>query len=277
MDTATYDHLADTSDPWLCPSCGAPNHSTILYDIPATIDDSIGSIYSSDTDDTCSTPSHTSSLLSQSKLNSTASSLGSPTAAISPKPTPVHPPRKKRLRIVTISCQSIRKKGKNIDILVETTSPDVIIATEAWLNSEIKSSEFFDPSLGYNIYRNDRKSDAHGGVLIAIKNHLEFTNVTSSADIEFLSGTLQLPQKKKMVIGAYYRPPNRVDEEYLSKTNEAFSALRDKYKKAVFIISGDLNLPDIHSPSNSIRGNAYPHRVSQRFLEISQDLALEQM
>ena len=274
MDTATYDHLADTSDPWLCPSCGTPNHSTILYDIPATTDDSIGSINSSDTDDTCSTPSHTSSLHSQSKLNSTASSLGSPS---SPKPTPVHTPRKKRLRIVTMNCKSICKKGKNIDVLVETTSPDVIIATETWLNSEIKSSEFFDPSLGYNIYRNDRKSDAHGGVLIAIKNHLEFTNVTSSADIEFLSGTLQLPQKKKMVIGAYYRPPDRVDEEYLYKTNEAISALRDKYKKAVFINSGDFNLPDIHWPSNSIRGNAYPHRVSQRFLEISQDLALEQM
>ena len=165
--------------------------------------------------------------------------------------------------------QSIRKNGKNIDVLVETTSPDVIIATKTWLNSEIKSSEFFYPSLGYNIYRNDRKSDAHGGVLIAIKNHLEFTNITSSANIEFLSGTLQLPQKKKMVIGVYYRPPDRVDEEYLSKTKEAISALKEKYKKAVFIISGDFNLPDIHWPSNSIRGNAFPQRVSQRFLEIS--------
>ena len=166
-----------------------------------------------------------------------------------------------------MNCQSIRKKGNNIDALVETTSPDVIIATETWLNSEIRPSEFFYPSLGYNIYMNDRKSDAHGGVLIAIKNHLEFTNITSSADIEFSSNGH----------GAYYRPPDRVDEEYLSKTNEAISALRDKYKKAVFIISGDFNLPDIHWPSNSIRGNAYPHRISQGFLEISQDLALEQM
>ena len=33
----------------------------------------------------------------------------------------------------------------------------------------------------------------------------------------------------------------------------------------------------IHWPSNSIRGNAYPHRVSQRFLDISHDLVLEQM
>ena len=80
-----------------------------------------------------------------------------------------------------------------------------------------------------------------------------------------------------MVIGAYYRPPDKVEEEYLSKSNEAISVLRDKHKKAVFIISGDFNVPDIHWPSNSIRGNAYPHRVSQRFLDIFHDLALEQM
>ena len=69
----------------------------------------------------------------------------------------------------TAKVSAKRERIYNVDVLVETTSPDVIIATETWLNSEIKSSVFYS-SLGYNIYRNDRNSEAYGGVLVAIKN-----------------------------------------------------------------------------------------------------------
>ena len=59
MDTATYDHLADTTDSWFCSSCGSPNNATVLYDIPTTMAESIGSVvYSSNTDDAYSTPRH---------------------------------------------------------------------------------------------------------------------------------------------------------------------------------------------------------------------------
>ncbi|XP_053372574.1 uncharacterized protein LOC123561157 isoform X1 [Mercenaria mercenaria] len=277
MTTEVYDHLANTSDSWYCTGFGNPNHSTVLYDIPTSMAYSVGSIYSSDSDKTCSTPSHTSAArLSDLHFDSTMSSIGSPTAASSPKPTtPSNHNNKKHFCIVTVNFQSIRKKGKDIVILVETISPDVIIGTETWLSSDISSSEFFNPSLGYNVYRNDRKSDAHGGVIIAVKNNLEFTNVTSGSNIEFI----QLPKKKQMVIGAYYRPPDRVDDQYILKTYEEISALRSTHKKAVFIVSGDFNVPDIQWADNIniITGRIYPHRVSQRFLDLSHDLSLEQM
>ena len=80
-----------------------------------------------------------------------------------------------------------------------------------------------------------------------------------------------------MVIGAYYRPPDKTDDVYLSNTYEEFSALRASHKKAVFIVSGDFNTPDIQWKDNSIVGNSYPHRVSQRYLDIAHDLSLEQM
>ena len=39
--------------------------------------------------------------------------------------------------------------------------PDIIIATETWLNDTIKDSELESP--GYTIYRRDRVIGTHGG------------------------------------------------------------------------------------------------------------------
>lgn len=90
-------------------------------------------------------------------------------------------------------------------------------------------------------------------------------------------GTLQLPDKKQMVICGYYRPPDRVDESYLTHSYEEISALQSTYKKSIFIVSGDFNLPDIQWSDNTTTGHSYPHRVSQNFLDLAHDLSLEQM
>lgn len=76
------------------------------------------------------------------------------------------------------------------------------------------------------LYRNDHKSSIRGDILIATENIIKLTDVSASDSIEFIFWTLQLPKEKQMVIGAYYRPPNRVNDEYLSKTYEEISSLR---------------------------------------------------
>jgi hypothetical protein len=44
-----------------------------------------------------------------------------------------------------------------------------------------------------------------------------------------------------MIIGSYYRPLNRTDDDYLIKTKEEISStLRKINKNAVFILGGDL-------------------------------------
>ena len=50
--------------------------------------------------------------------------------------------------------------------LTESTKPDIIIGNESWLHKDIQSKEVF-PS-GYIPYRNDCKTDAHGGVFILV-------------------------------------------------------------------------------------------------------------
>lgn len=83
------------------------------------------------------------------------------------------------LRILNVNFQSVRTKGRNIDALVESTNPDFIIGTETWLSPEIQSSYFFNPILGFKVYRRDRPGDPHGGVMIAVKNDIKVLDITS--------------------------------------------------------------------------------------------------
>lgn len=50
------------------------------------------------------------------------------------------------------------------------------MGTETWLSEDVYSSEFVNTSLGFDIQRNDRASDPHGGVLLSVKKDLELSN-----------------------------------------------------------------------------------------------------
>ena len=151
-----------------------------------------------------------------------------------------------------INFQSVRKKGKNIDVLVESTHPDIIFGTETWHSGDIPSTYFFNPQLGYTVHRHDRPNDPHGGVLIAVKNDLELTNIQKGKEVELIAGTVNISKTKKMLLCSYYRPPDKTSEEYLNMVKEEFTDLRKKYKNAVFIIGGDFNLPDIDWNKNTV-------------------------
>jgi hypothetical protein len=150
-------------------------------------------------------------------------SIGSSTAASSP----VHkqtPPRNytanKRndtyLRVLVINCQSIKNKKYDLENLTESTKPDIIIGNESWLHKDIQSTEVF-PS-GYIPYRNDRKTDAHGGVFILVSEKYlssEPSELKSEETSEQLWIKLQIKGSPDLYIGSFYKPPKITDEEYL--------------------------------------------------------------
>jgi hypothetical protein len=41
------------------------------------------------------------------------------------------------LRILVVNCQSIKNKKQELDNLVETSKPDIMIGTESWLSNDI--------------------------------------------------------------------------------------------------------------------------------------------
>ena len=75
--------------------------------------------------------------------------------------------------------------------------PDIILGTETWLSPDISSSEIFDECLGYDVHRNDRPDNPHGGVLIVAKKDLELHDIKCSKDEELISGTVKISNRKR--------------------------------------------------------------------------------
>ena len=70
------------------------------------------------------------------------------------------------LCILNINCQYI--KQDRIENPIDSTKPDVVIATETWLDPIITNNQVFPPN--YTVRRKDRENSKGGGVLIAVKN-----------------------------------------------------------------------------------------------------------
>ncbi|VDI32891.1 Hypothetical predicted protein [Mytilus galloprovincialis] len=156
MSTLVYQGLNNAQ--WECDQCGLPNFSTCLFDTSIVMNTNTSHFDSSTNSSFC------------------VGNIGSPSAASSPiqktSKQPYNQTRNKRsdlpLRIIVVNCQSIRNKKADIDNLIETTKPDIMIGNESWLHKDISSTEVFPQ--GYIAYRKDRKTDAHGGVFILISD-----------------------------------------------------------------------------------------------------------
>ncbi|CAC5398880.1 unnamed protein product [Mytilus coruscus] len=138
------------------------------------------------------------------------------------------------------------------DTIIESTEPDVIKGTETWLDPNIKSSEIIPDYFHYDTEHRDRPKDPHGGVMIAAKQTLRLGNIIKSTDIELLTGTINLEGKKKILIGAFYRPHDKTDDTYLNKMKDEINNIRAKHQKDIFLIGGDFNLPDINWAEQTI-------------------------
>jgi hypothetical protein len=91
-------------------------------------------------------------------------------------------------------------------LLIESSNPDIIIGTETWLKPGMNDSEVIPPS--YTLYRNDR-ADGYGGILLAVKSDITSSEYRKSKNIEFIAAKIQLSKQKPLIIGSYYRPPNK--------------------------------------------------------------------
>jgi hypothetical protein len=70
---------------------------------------------------------------------------------------------------------------------------------------------------------------------VAVRKNIEVTDIKKSKNVELIFGTIQLPKGKKMVIAAYYRPPNRTDEVYLMETYNELLDLKQTVTSMFFL------------------------------------------
>ena len=231
MNTLVYQGLHNAS--WECDHCGLPNFSTCIFDTSTFMSTNIYD--------------H----LNDSSFNE--NNIGSPTATSSPIQKTKSPPtytKSKRLdtplRVIIINCQSIKNKKADFENLVDSTKPDIIIGNESWLHKDIQSTEVF-PS-GFTCYRNDRKSDAHGGVFILVSDKYlssEPSDLMSDDTSEQLWVKLQVKGSPDLYIGSFYKPPKHTDEEHLIHLEKSINRIRQSENSHLWL-GGDFNLGGIN-------------------------------
>lgn len=119
---------------------------------------------------------------------------------------------------------------------------DVIGVSETWLHEIVNDNLISNP--GYNLVRNDRRSDKRGGGLcFYIKDCVDYQVLTGSSDedCEFLPIIIEKEFQKNILIVLTYRPPSGSVVKFLDVLR---NFLLDVYRedKMDLLLMGDFNI-----------------------------------
>ena len=90
----------------------------------------------------------------------------------------------------------MHKKGKLLQAVIDDSDPDTMIGCETWVDGKIKTSKILPSLLGYEIDRRDRKTDPHGGVLIASKKDLQIHDIHCAKNCKLI---IDLPIRRNFI------------------------------------------------------------------------------
>ncbi len=259
---SSYSQLGSSDVAWTCLTCDGPNYSSILFDLHGVASENR---YHSLID---------SSIMSIDSLNS--QDLAEPRFTSSPeKPKPKPACNSRPLRILNINCQSLVNKKGPFYNLIDSTKPDVIIATETWFNSNIGDAEYF--SSQYYVHRRDRGAEnPGGGVLIAVNSMYLSSReeLLETGAAETLWCKLNIKGCKTLYIGACYRPKIN-DTETLEALETALSRLSGK--DSIILLGGDFNLPGWDWQNRTLKPKAPYPSIHNKFGDILNDHGLTQI
>ena len=266
MSDSMYDIMGSSNLSWNCFKCGLPNFSSAFFDYSDNL-----SIFNN---------TNSFSMLS-------CDSPGAPAATSSPRPThnrsknsnPPQPKKSKSLKIISLNFQSIKNKKPELDLIIDSINPDIIIGTETWLDPTISSSEYFSPTT-YTVYRKDRqpnkKGQSHGGVLVAVKNEFQSCEAKElETDCELVWVEINIPNSRKILVSSFYRPQPH-DKTSLENLNISLSRINPS-SKSIVILSGDFNLGHIDWNTSTINQGKPNITQHQELLDIIADHSLIQL
>ena len=295
MDSSVFNFLANTNCMWICPSshCDMPNFSTSLLWPPITVStdnsysllaQSLRNSSSSTTKSSTNSIHHLSRSHSdrstKSSMCSTPTSLDTPVATSSPSSVPALATQSPdKLKIAVLNCQSICNKISELEAFLESTQPDIVIASESWLTPDIMSQEVF-PS-DFRVFRKDRtetfKDMKGGGVFILVSNKLVASPVhIDDPNCELTFAQVDLVGSPKLLVGAFYRPPF-TDSHYLDNFATALNSIRHKHPTAHLILGGDFNVGDIDWESTSVIQGSNTSKLCTQVINTADDNSLSQV
>ena len=259
-----YNQSLDRSLTRECLNCDMPNFSTSLFD-------TIGLIETSNRFDSL--------LIPDSPI---PTDLGAPTAHSSPvgvqhsraktdKTSVLNHP----LRILIMNCQSIKNKKPELQTIVYTAKPDIILGCDSWLSPDIANSEIFPG--GYDVIRKDRVGDAHGGVFVCFKKDLICTEVTElETECELVWVKLQIIGCKTLYLGSFYRPPDIYDPDNLDQLNSSLKRIMS-CKNSHALLGGDFSCGDIDWNKLFVPLGMPKRQVQSQLIDIVQEHCLSQV
>lgn len=140
--------------------------------------------------------------------------------------------------------RSVIPKRDSLCGLISSSSCNVVLLTETWLNSSIRDSEILPLFPDFDIFRKDRVDNTRGGgVLIATSHELRCIPILIQSPLEmlWLCCTASFP---RILLGICYRPPS-ADAAFLPAFHDALGQITKSYPNTPVLLFGDFNFPSI--------------------------------
>ena len=165
-----------------------------------------------------------------------------------------------------------------IHTVIDSAKPDIILGNESCLTPEVKNSEIFPDS--FDAIRKDRAGDSQGGgVFIAYRRNLlctETSELDAKCEVVWCKLNIHVIGCRTLYLGSFYRPPKRIEEEYLMEFNQSLTRIMPN-KNAHVLVGGDFNCGDIEWSTMQVPEGVPQRPIQCQLLEIAQDHCLSQV
>ena len=157
---------------------------------------------------------------------------------------------------------------------MQTTQPDVVIATETWLDQSVSNAELEMDH--FNIYRRDRTTGSRGGVLIAVNSSIDSSETKIKSNSEILWVKLHCPQQHDIFVAACYRP-HVANSTFTADLKATINEISTRRRPSGLIIGGDFNFPGWEWSTYSLKPGTQHAGLHREFKDLLDDYCIQQM
>ena len=183
------------------------------------------------------------------------------------------------LKFISMNINSIRGKKLELLAFLNFHQPHVVAIQETKIDSSIATSELFQETCLYSVYRKDRNIRGGGVMLFVHKDisHMPITELENDSESIWVK---VFANKTSHFVASWYRPPGSTSEEF-QLFREQLDYIRTHHKGKTLPsahVLGDFNFKDIDWPDRlSKSGSTLSQSEGQILIDIMDDHGLEQM
>ena len=182
-------------------------------------------------------------------------------------------------RTLVINANSIANKKAELAAIAEYCDPDLMLISETKLSPDILNGEFV-PEGYMGRFRKDRKRGAEGVMIISNECYkIVDVDITVQNENESVWAIITLKDLSKLVVGSFYRPPDRGIQRLLDLEIE-LAQISEKFRnnpKTTLILGGDFNAGGINWDICTVDHDATNRPLKEKLISILDEVGLKQM